>query len=179
MSGLLRTILFLYNLILLAVGGIVAAVALGRPEPMKYLEILLSNQQNRMVLGSAGIILIILALLVFIPLFKRPPRENDIIIENALSGQISMTTAAAKVIIHKAVQKVQGVKETRTAIKNSAQGLTIYIHMMINPDLSVPDLSKQIQDIVKEDMLHIGGLEVQAVKVLIDDFGTAGKSAAK
>ncbi len=179
MSGLLKAILFLYNLILLALGGIIAAVAWGRPEPMKYLEMLLSNTQNRIVLGSAGIILIILAVVVFIPLFKRQPQEEAIVIENALSGQISMTVAAAKVIIHKAVQKVEGVKETRTTIKNPAEGLTIYIHMMINPDLSVPELSKQVQDMVKEDMLQIGGLEAHAVKVLVDDFGTVGKSAAK
>ncbi len=179
MSGLLRAILFLYNLILLALGGIIAAIALGRPEPVKYLEMLLSTTQNRIILGSAGIILVILTLVVFVPLFKRQPQEDAIVVENALSGQISMTAAAAKVIIYKAVQKVEGVKETRTTIKNPDQRLTIYIHMMINPDLSVPDLSKQIQDIVKEDMLHIGGLEVYAVKVLVDDFGTAGKSAAK
>lgn len=179
MSGLLRTVLFLYNLILLTLGGIIAAAALGRPEPMKYVELLLSTTQNRIVLGSAGIILIILALVVFVLLFKRQPQEDAIIVENALAGQISMTSAAAKVIIHKSVQKVEGIKETRITIKNLASGLTIYIHMMINPDQSVPEVSKQIQDIVKEDMLQIGGLEVHAVKVLVDDFATAGKSAAK
>ncbi|NLO22124.1 MAG: alkaline shock response membrane anchor protein AmaP [Syntrophomonadaceae bacterium] len=177
MSGLLRAILFLYNVILLAVGAILAAAALGQLPAMNYLEVLFSTVQNRLILGSAGIIIIVLALVVFVALFKRAPREDAIVIENALSGQISMTVAAAKVIIHKAVQKVEGVKETRTSIENQAEGLIIYIHMMINPDLSVPDLSKQIQEVIKEDMLNIGGLNVEAVKVLIDDLNVSGKAA--
>lgn len=176
MSGLLRAILFLYNVILLALGAALAAAALARPPVMAYCEGLFSTIQNRLLLGSAGIIIIVLALVVFVALFKRAPREDSIIIENALSGQISMTVAAAKVIIQKAVQRVEGVKETRTSIENQAQGLTVYIHMMINPDLSVPELSKQIQEVIKEDMLNIGGLKVEAVKVLIDDLNSSGKA---
>lgn len=179
MSGLLRAILFLYNVILLALGVVMAAVALGRPEPMNYVDILLSSAQNRLALAICGVILVVLTLAVFMAIVKREPRERAIVIENALSGQISMTVPAAKVIIHKAVQKVEGVKESKTSIERLPQGIIIYIHMMINPELSIPELSRRIQEAVKEDMLHIGGLEVQEVKVIIDDLGNTGKPGAR
>jgi len=179
MSGVPKVSLFLYNMILLALGCVFAAAAVGRPEPMGYIEMVLSTSQNRIILGIAGIILIVLALAVFIALFKRQPREDSIKIDCGLLGQISMTIPAAKVIVNKAVQKVEGVKETKTSIKNNTEGLIVYVHMMINPDLSIPELSKQIQDVVKEDMLNIGGLDVHEVRVLVDDFGTAGKPVVK
>lgn len=178
MSGLLRAILFLYNVILLALGALLAAAALGRPEVMTFGQTLFSTVQNRLILGSIGIIAIVLTLVVFVAIFRRAPRQDRILIENSLSGQISMTEAAAKIIIHKAVQKVQGVKETRTSIENQAEGLIVYIHMMINPELSIPDLSKEVQEVIKEDMLQVGGLQVEAVKVLIDDLSSGGKATA-
>jgi uncharacterized alkaline shock family protein YloU len=178
MSGLLRAILFLYNLIILALGAILAAVALNLISLTAYWEGLFAAVQNRLILGSAGIITVVLALVVFVAFFKPAPREDAIIIENVVAGQIAMTEAAAKVIIQKAVQKVEGVKETKTSIENQSQGLIVNIHMMINPDLSVPNLSKQIQEVIKEDMLNIGGLKVEAVKVLIDDLNSSRKTSA-
>jgi len=162
----------------LALGAILAAAALGLISLTAYWEGLFAAVQNRLILGSAGIIIVVLALVVFVAFFKPAPREDAIIIENVLAGQIAMTEAAAKVIIQKAVQKVEGVKETKTYIENQSQGLIVNIHMMINPDLSVPNLSKQIQEVIKEDMLNIGGLKVEAVKVLIDDLNSSRKTAA-
>jgi hypothetical protein len=121
MSGLLRAILFLYNLIILALGAILAAAALGLISLTAYWEGLFAAVQNRLILGSAGIIIVVLALVVFVAFFKPAPREDAIIIENVLAGQIAMTEAAAKVIIQKAVQKVEGVKETKTYIENHPQ----------------------------------------------------------
>jgi uncharacterized alkaline shock family protein YloU len=49
--------------------------------------------------------------------------------------------------------------------------------MMINPEVSVPEMSQSVQTIVKEHLETIGGLTVSQVRVLIDDFGNANKPA--
>lgn len=179
MSGITRLTLFIYNLIILALGCVFTAAAIGRPEPMQFIELATTAGQNRMILGVVGIIIVILAAAAFIPIFRRSPQDESIVVENAVSGQISMTVPAAKVIINKAVQKIEGVKETRVKVKNEPEGLIIYLHMMINADLNIPVLSKQVQDVVKEDMLKIGGLQVKEIRVLVDDLGTAAKPAGK
>lgn len=179
MSGIIKLTLFIYNLVILALGCAFTAAAIGRPEPMQFIKLATTAGQNRMILGIVGIIMVILAAAAFIPIFRRTPKEESIVVENAVTGQISMTVPAAKVIINKAVQKVNGVKETRVRVIHDTQGLTVYLHMMINADLNIPDLSKQVQDVIKEDMLRIGGLQVNEIRVLVDDLGTAAKSAVK
>lgn len=179
MSGIIRLMLFVYNLIILVLGCAFTAAAIGRPEPMQYIELATTAGQNRMILGIVGIIMVILAAAAFIPIFKGTPKTESIVVENAITGQISMTVPAAKVIINKAVQKVNGVKETRVKVTNDDQGLIIHLHMMINAELNIPDLSRQVQDVVKEDMLQIGGLQVKEIRVLVDDLGTAAKPIGK
>jgi uncharacterized alkaline shock family protein YloU len=177
MSSLLKIILFLYNIIILFLGGIIVLTVFNYFTPTTYLDWAMSAVSNRIILGGIGMLLIVIALLVFINLFKGQPKEESITVENALHGRISMTIPAIKVIIHKSLQKVEGVKETKIVVKNLSEGLTIYIHMMINPELNVPELSKKVQETVKFDLMAIGGLEVQAVKVLIDDLGSNTRTA--
>ena len=76
----------------------------------------------------------------------------------------------------KAVKRVEGVKEIRSAVKDSPEGLIITMHMMINPEHSVPEMSKNVQTAIKESLETIGGLTVAEVRVLVDDFAVAPKS---
>lgn len=179
MSAMLKIILFLYDMIILFLGGIIVLTVLNYLDPASYLGIAMGAASNRIILGALGMVLIIIAFLVLISLFKGQPKERAIIVENALQGSISMTVPAVKVIIHKSLQKIEGVRETKTIVENPGEGLTIYIHMMINPEINVPELSKKVQETVKQDLMDIGGLEVYAVKVLIDDLGSANKVVVK
>jgi uncharacterized alkaline shock family protein YloU len=45
---------------------------------------------------------------------------------------------------------------------------------MIKPELNVPEVTVATQKIVKEQLENMGGLQVNAVKVRVDDF-KAGK----
>jgi len=88
---------------------------------------------------------------------------------------VSITVAAIKTIISRAVKKVDGVKETRSSVAQGPDGVIIYLHMMINPEISVPEMSKNVQAAVKEQLESIGGLQVSEVRVLVDDFSHANK----
>jgi len=48
---------------------------------------------------------------------------------------------------------------------------------MINPDVSVPELSNNVQDVVRKYLEDIGGLKVAEVKVLVDDLSPSFKSS--
>ncbi len=49
--------------------------------------------------------------------------------------------------------------------------------MMINPDIGVPELSKNVQDAVRKYLEDIGGLKVAEVKVLVDDLSPGFKTS--
>lgn len=177
MSALWRIVFFLYNLLLLLLGTVMVAAAMGRHEPLDYINLVLSTPENRIILGAAGILLIVLAVLCVFSSLKREPRAKSVIVENNVSGEVSITIEAVKTIIMKAVKKVEGVKEIKAVVSSGNNGLSVYLHMMINPEYSVPEMSTKIQDIVKEYLEDIGGLQVDEIKILVDDFGTAGKTA--
>lgn len=108
-------------------------------------------------------------------LLKGESKPANILVSSSVNGQVSITVAAIKTIISRAVKKVDGVKETRSSVAQGPDGVIIYLHMMINPEISVPEMSKNVQAAVKEQLESIGGLQVSEVRVLVDDFSHANK----
>lgn len=173
-----RLVLFLYNLLLLSLAGIAVAAAAGRPEPLYYIRLALSTPQNRVVLGTIAVLVMAIALLLLFSGLKREAKADEtIIVKSELNGQVSITVPAIKLIIMRAVKKVEGVRDIRPAVTNAQDGLVVYLHMMINPEHNVPEMSRNLQEVVKQYLEDIGGLQVSEVKILVDDFNVAQKSS--
>ncbi|MEN6348394.1 MAG: alkaline shock response membrane anchor protein AmaP [Syntrophomonas sp.] len=175
-----RLVLFIYNLLLLSLAGAAVFAAAGRPEPLEYIKLGLSTPQNRVVVGTLAILLAVIALLLLFAGLKPSSsvkRNDSIIINSELNGEVSITVPAIKLIIMKAVKKVEGIKDIKPAVSSNEDGLVIYLHMMINPEHNVPEMSKNLQQVVKQYLEEIGGLQVSQVKVLVDDFNVANRPA--
>lgn len=177
MNSVWRLLLFVYNLLLIILSGMLIAAAIGRSEPMQYIEMALSTTQNRIIMGVVGVILLTLGIYVFISTIKLQPRVKSVEVDRSLAGEVSITIPAIKLIIMKAVKKVEGIKEIKPVVNSGRDGLEIYLHMMINPDVSVPELSKNVQDGVRKYLEEIGGLKVAEVKVLVDDLSPGFKTS--
>lgn len=180
MASAWRFVLFLYSLLLLALSSVAIVAAIGRPEPLDYITLALSTPTNRIIVGLVAIVFFVIALLSLISsvkVGKSVIKPDSITVQSTLVGQVSITISALKVIIMKAIKKVDGVKEVKSSVINGSQGLIVELHIMIDPELSVPETTKSIQNIVKKYIEEIGGLPVEEVKILVDDFGVSPISA--
>lgn len=175
MSGVWRLALFLYNLLFLGLAAVALAAAVGRPEVMKTITLGLATPANRVVVGTVAAVFLLLTIYIMISLLRVDGKPQSMVITSSLNGQVSITVPAIKVIIMKAVKKVDGVKDIRPSVTSGPDGLIIYLHLMINPEHSVPEMTRSIQSVVKEYLETIGGLQVSQVRVLVDDFGVANK----
>ncbi|HWP95909.1 MAG TPA: alkaline shock response membrane anchor protein AmaP [Syntrophomonadaceae bacterium] len=177
MSAWWRVVIILYNLVLVLLAAVGIAAAMGRPEPLYYINLILSTPENRVIMGTVAVALLLVGLTALISALKsEDPALNSIMVDSTLSGEISITVPAVNIIIMKAVKKVQGVRDIRPTVFNGTDGLLVKLHMMINPDYSVPEMCKEIQETVKQYLEETGGLKVSEVRVLVDDFAGSNRS---
>ncbi|MGI5921981.1 MAG: alkaline shock response membrane anchor protein AmaP [Syntrophomonadaceae bacterium] len=173
-----RIILVIYSLLVLFIAGFAVSVSMGIRKSWDYLQLAFATPQNRMITGVVAVVVIILSLMVLMSMLNKKKPSESIIVDGNLSGQVSITVPAIKVIIMKAVRKVEGVKDIRPVVSNGPDGLLIYLHMMINPEHNIPEISKSIQAKVKDHIENIAGLQVAEVKILVDDFNEAARQRA-
>ncbi len=176
MTGIWRVILFLYSLLLAVVGAVVLFAAMGGREPFEWFNMLTSSPERFIAAGIAAVLLVIAIVTLIYSLSFRNTTTKTVLVSDGIAGQISMTIPAAKVIIMKAVKKVEGIKDIRTTINNKPEGLDVLLHTMINPEYNVPEMSERIQTAVRQHLEEIGGLKVASIRVLVDDFGSATKA---
>lgn len=179
MSVIWRVLFFVYNLFVLFLAGAALASAAGRPEPLKYIITALATPGNRLALGVVAIIFMVFTLMVLYYLLKGERQPRSIVVEQDLTGEISITVPAIKAIIMKAVKPVEGLREIRPVVNSSTQGLVIYLHTAVNPSVSVPNMGREIQALVKKSLQEIGGLQVAEVRVLADDLSQSQKPAGR
>lgn len=177
MSGWWRLIVILYNLFLLALGGAAVVAAMGRPEPLEYINLALSTPENRIIFGTVAVVLVVVAITALVSALKIEEPGKAMNVDSTLAGDVSITVPAVNVIIMKAVKKVQGVRDIKPSISEGVDGLVVKLHMMINPEYPVPEMSKQVQEVVRQHLEETGGLKVSKVRVLVDDFNVANRNA--
>lgn len=175
MSFLWRLLLVLYNLVFLFLAGAVLAGAAGRPEPLDYVQFIFSTPQNRILAGVCSLVLIVVFAYLLVKSLLPSRKPKAVVIDSNLNGQVSITIEAVKVIIMKAVRQVEGVREVRPVVNSSSKGLIVYLHMMINPEYSIPDMTEKVKNEVKRYLEELGGLKVAEVKILVDDLGGVNK----
>ena len=169
-----RLLLSIYSILLILVAAAAAIVSFAEIDLQPYLQTAL-NDQNRIMIGAIAVLVLILALSFLILSWKQNSSDDDgILVQEGLLGEVSMTVAAIKLLIMRSIRQIDGIKDIRPEIKRDKSGLSVKLHMMINPELNVPEVTAATQKIVKEQLENIGGLQVNAVKVRVDDF-KAGK----
>jgi len=165
-----RLLFFVYNLIFIFLAGAAVGAALGWDEPVAYIKLALSTPQNRISVGLVAVVILVIAIMMLGTSLKFESQPKSIVVRTALAGDVSITISAIKAIIMKAVRKVEGIREIEPSISNGPEGIMVYLHAAINPEYSVPEMTKDIQNIVKQYLEDIGGLTVAEVKILVDDF---------
>ena len=169
-----RLVIFIYNLLILAIAGVVIAISVGWAYPLTYLNAVTLTSANNLIMGAIGIVVAIIAFIMLLWGLKTSPGIAAIVVEKSTDGEVSISIDAAKAIIMRAVRQVEGVKELRPTVNPTPAGIIVKLHTMINPDHNVPETSQLLQCVVRENLEKTGGLQVAEIKVLVDVFNADG-----
>ncbi|NLV16473.1 MAG: alkaline shock response membrane anchor protein AmaP [Syntrophomonadaceae bacterium] len=171
MSFAWKSLLALYNLLLIAISIVMAAVALGDFTPLYWIAQTLTIPLNKWIIGAAGIVLAFLGVILMFKLFQRE-KTSEIVVKDHAGGKVTITIPAIKQIILKAVKQVEGVREIKPEIKNGTDGVIVTLTLLVNPDYKVPEMTTAIQDKVKALLEEVGGVQVAEVRIRVDDFAS-------
>ena len=176
MSAFWKSIMTLYNLLLIGLSAVIIALALGHTEPLHWINQAFGTVQNRILGGTVGIILALVGVILLVRLFSSP-EENEIVVQDSISGKVVMTVPAVKQIVLKAVKQVEGVREIKPEVTNGKNGVVVSLTLMVNPEYKIPEMTAAVQEKVAKLLEEVGGLKVAEVRIKVDDF--AAKPAVR
>ncbi len=162
---------------LLALSFAAAGIALGIVAtayfPLVFLRTSLEavyGNRNFMVLAG---VMILLAVAVLAASLRRGERVETILQQGPL-GEVRICFKAVENIVLRASKSIKGIREIKTKIVFSDSGVVIFLRAVIYPDQIIPQLTAELQAVVKDDVEKITGSSVAEVKVMIESIVTDG-----
>lgn len=162
-----RVIMVLYTLALVLVAVIVAAVAAGWEGPLFYWDRLLGSPQERWILAVLAAAVALVGLRALVGVFAAAPPAQALIQSNP-TGDVHITLPAIEYIVGRLARQVRGVREARPRIKATPAGVAIFVEAAVQPDVSLPQVTAELQEKIRRQVEEMVGLQVLEVRVLVE-----------
>lgn len=147
-------------------------------DPEAYVEISgyiiqVLSTENAMALRIAVLVvgLVFFALsIMFLLSGVRSSKDRKAVSKHTDIGEIKISLNSIENIAVNASKKINGVRETRTLVKKSDDGVQIEIRLVVMPDMSIPIITEDVQQRVKKTVEDTAGIAVKSVKVTVDNI---------
>ena len=165
-----RTVLAMYSFILTIAVLLSLSVLAGWYYPVNLLQSIGIDQNQK----ETGIALLIVLALAGIRLFyvslKRQKSGKHAVVNDTALGQVRISLQAIEGLVEKKVLLVAGVRQVKPKIVGEPLGISLYMDIVVTPDINVPELTSLLQEQVKEYVFDVTGITVNNVKILVESF---------
>ncbi len=123
----------------------------------------------------AGLIPSVFMIYLFWMGLRRRRQVKTILCDTPL-GEIRIAESAVESLAMRATRRVRGVHNATVNVRASTDGLEIYVDTTLSPDLSIPQVSKDIETRVGDYIRETVGVSVNFVKVLVKGVASENRT---
>ncbi len=129
--------------------------------------------QNKLIIGGAGLVLLVIALRLFIGMGNRRHEKTEKTPTSALlhagdNGSAYITLAALDALVQRHCRTNQRIKECESRVTASENGgIGISLKLQVMPETVIPEMSGELQKSLKEYMENLSGITVNSVDIII------------
>jgi len=167
-----RLLLTVYMLALIIFSALTVLVAAGITGPFRALQVALLNPDGRLVTGIISLLVLIssvrLLYSAFRPLGMRVVHDTEF-------GEVSIAREAVENLLQRVGKQVRGVREVRPRVWLGNGGLEAEVRIWVSPDVSVPEVARQLQGELRRATREVVGVELTALSVRVENIGGEGR----
>lgn len=153
--------MFFYTLVFLAIGCALIAFSINIISIDTIVPAIEYSHEAinlRLAVGLIGLLLIIYSLVAVQIALGALQREKTIAFDNP-SGRVTISLSAIEDFIRRTSTHISEVKELRANVKASKKGIHITNRVIVYSDANIPDATERIQNILKNRIQEMLGIE--------------------
>ncbi|ABO49602.1 conserved hypothetical protein [Desulforamulus reducens MI-1] len=117
-----------------------------------------------------GVLLLVGLRLLWVSFSRR--QTGKAVVHDYTLGQVRISLTTIENLVKKVVYQIQGVKEVKPRVIQTSKGMGLHIRAIVSPDISIPEVSRQIQQRVQEYLSQTTGIVVTDIKVIVDNISS-------
>ena len=164
-----QIILTLYIFTLEAISVIAVFAALHVWQPQQWIDAALTTTSGRLIIGLSGLVFFVVSFRLIYAAFRRRGAGEAVVHETAL-GNVRISLDAVENLVKRVARGVKGVREMDAEVARSGELLVASLRGTISPEVSIPDVSEEIQNAVKSYVRRVVGVEVAEVRIEVQNI---------
>ncbi len=97
-------------------------------------------------------------------------RKKQAVVQDGELGDVRVSLPAIESLAENVVSPIKGVRDVRARVVSAPKGINMQMKISVAPDINVPELSKDIQRQVRDNILNVAGIAVHEVRVAVESF---------
>lgn len=171
-----RIVLSVYTLALAAISGLMILVALAPDwvKPHLWIEDALRSGRGQLLVGLVGTAFFAVSVRLIVFAFTRRGGGQPVVHETPL-GDVRISLDAVESLVRKVARSVKGVRDIKAVVTHAKDGLRAELQGTISPEVSIPEVSEEIQAAVRQYVKRVVGVEMAEVRIEVDNIATDGR----
>lgn len=129
---------------------------------------------GRWEMGAVAGIFLVGSILILLSGFRNR-KIPESVINNGEMGSVSISFNAVENLILKAANNVERLKDVKVKLKPREDSLSIILKVTVAPDTNIPELTSELQRVVKDYVESMAGISVREIKVKVENIAIPQK----
>lgn len=186
MRLLVRLAIFFYVVLLMIIGVtglLLLAHLIDLKTVLDFTTFIYTDRQAGMLAAAVVALSLIISLALAQIIYGRQEQEGIISFDNPL-GKVTISLTALEDLVRRMVVLTPQIKEIRPSIVSGKRGLKIDVRLVLGADANIPELTAELQDMIKRRVQEVVGSEervvirVHVIKI-VADFTRTSKTSAR
>ena len=122
------------------------------------LQVIYADPEARLLTAAAALAMLFVNYFFMQAIAEGRQRERTIAFDNP-TGRVSVSLQALEDLTRRVIAHVPEVKEVRAAIRAGKRGLEIEARLVLNTDVNIPEMTAQLQELIKRKVQDTIGIE--------------------
>ncbi len=171
-----RALLMVFAFTFVVFSALMLAVSFGWLYPLYYTINMINSPFGRLVLIIVFSLLLLAGLRLFTLTVNRHAFKHALV-QQTPYGKVRVSLVAIENLIKKAVRQIKGVRDVKALVTSRENnGILVQVKLIVNPEVSIPTISVEIQQTIKDYVMDVVGIEVSDINIGIENISSDGKS---
>ncbi|HHY37906.1 MAG TPA: alkaline shock response membrane anchor protein AmaP [Clostridia bacterium] len=144
--------------------------------PGKIIASIEKSPEGRTAISVVAFAFLLLSVRFFILTFRRKYGSKAVAHQGPL-GEVRVYLGAIENLVKRVCRQVPGVREVKAHISNVGDSVSVFVRCSVSPDVSIPDLTRDLQKTVQTYVKNVVGVEVNEVKMVVENITTESKKS--
>jgi uncharacterized alkaline shock family protein YloU len=172
-----RVVLSIFTFSLAIISGLMVVLAIVPTwfEVVNWIDKILTSSSGRLVLGIVGFVFFAASVRLILTALTGQGDGRPVIHETA-HGEVRISLDAVENLVKKVARGIKGVREIKAEISHSpsGDGLHARLRATISPEVSIPEVSEEIQNNVRQYVKRVVGIEMADVAIRVENIAAEG-----